>query len=111
MMAEDARQRTERSALAGGDVEEPDEAQLVVRRASRRPDGAEVPVLPGARQIEQLLMILTRLCEDRPGLKDPAGGAPASRIPMNSSTVMSCDNPPTATSTWGPIELFTNSTL
>jgi transposase len=36
VFAEDARQWTERSALPGRDLEEPDEAQLVMRRASGR---------------------------------------------------------------------------
>jgi hypothetical protein len=108
VFAEDARQWTERSPLPGGDVEEPDEAQLVMRRASGRRDGAEVPVLPGTRQVEELLMVLTRLREDGPGLKDPSGGgAPASTASMswtNPSTVRSSGSPPTATSTCGPID-------
>ena len=84
-----------------GYVEEPDEAQLVVRCASRSRYRTEEAVLPRGREIELRLVLLPRLCEDIARPENPSGGgAPAttgSSTSMNWSTVMSSGSPPTTT--------------
>src|SRR5262245_31895745 len=62
-------------ALSGGHVEEADESHLVVRCARRAQDRAEVRVPARSVQVELVLVVLTRLGEDRAGIEDSLGGS------------------------------------